>query len=67
MKKILSLMLVVTMMVLALSGCGEETFKCGLCGRQVTQEPHNVEVLGQKAKICADCYAAVDTYANLFG
>ncbi len=52
MKKIIALVSLLVL-VLSLSACGK--FTCESCGRE-SSGGHSVEVAGQKAKVCDDCY-----------
>lgn len=47
---------VILLIVVVLTGCGKETFRCGLCMKQVTQVPHEVTIFGQDVCICDSCY-----------
>ena len=47
---------IAVVVAIALTGCGKETFRCGLCMKQVTQVPHEVTVFGQDIKVCESCY-----------
>lgn len=55
-KKIILIALAAMLLAAFLCGCGEKTFRCGLCGREVTQKPHTYSVLGQEVEICNSCY-----------
>ena len=73
-KRLMACVLLVVMLLMLLTACGKKTFSCDLCGRTVTEKPHNVEILGEKAQICADCYKdykelkdGADELVNAFG
>jgi ABC-type glycerol-3-phosphate transport system substrate-binding protein len=57
MKKFVKMVALLTVMLLALSACGQETFTCEWCGKTVTGTSHKMSVLGESLKLCDDCYA----------
>jgi hypothetical protein len=61
MKKAIKAIALVTVLLLALTACGKETFSCGWCGRTVTETPHNMSIAGENMKICSDCYNDLKT------
>lgn len=63
MKKRICIMLAAIMTALLLSACGEETYRCGWCQKEVTQKPHTITALGQEIKVCDDCYDLLSQYA----
>lgn len=61
-KRKLILTALATMLIAALLfGCGNKTFRCSLCGKEVTQQPHTYTGLGMEMEICDSCY---DTLAQ---
>jgi len=52
-KKIIITLTVVTVMM-SLTGCGK--FKCDICGQEKSGKSYSVEVFGQQATLCKDCY-----------
>lgn len=52
-----SIVLIVALVLAALlCACGEKTYHCAWCGEKVTQVPKEVNILGQDAEVCDDCY-----------
>lgn len=62
MKKVLAVLLAVSMLVGLMCGCSpkEEEFQCGLCGQQVKSVRYPVEFSGQEIDICEGCYEGLD-------
>lgn len=63
MRRIAVLVLSVLLIAVMLCACGEETYTCGWCMKEVTQRPHTVTVLGQEIKVCDSCYEMIEEYA----
>lgn len=61
MNKFFKLLFILTLLLI-LTACGTETFRCGWCMKEVTQKPHTLTALGQEVKICESCYKAIDQY-----
>ena len=65
-KKMLSLALILTLMMLTLTGCGK--FTCDLCGEEKSGKSYTASVLGEEVTICKDCKTELDELKNeLFG
>ncbi len=47
---------IISLLLLALTACGKETFSCGWCGDTVTETPNTLEIGGESTKICDRCY-----------
>ena len=48
-------------LLLGLTACSpsEEAFTCDFCGREITGTKHELEVAGEPAAACDDCYAQI--------
>lgn len=66
MKRVVSLILVVLMLATLLCACAE-TYVCDSCGREVTQRPVEMTLLGEKVKICDECKTMLEELAGMFG
>jgi len=73
-KRLMACVLLAVMLLMLLTACGKKTFTCANCGRTVKEKPHNVEIFGEKAQLCGDCYKGykelkdgADEFANAFG
>lgn len=65
MKRLVCLLLLVSMVAALLIGCG--SFKCDLCGKESDGEKYEVEVLGEELIYCDDCYEDMKSLGSLFG
>lgn len=54
MKKLFSVLVLVTMVIIPL-GCSKE-FTCDSCGETKTGKTHTVTMLGEKVVMCDECY-----------
>ena len=54
MKKKISLVLAMIMVSLSLTACGK--FTCDMCGQEKSGKNYSVEVMGEKASVCKECY-----------
>lgn len=50
------IVLLVFAISLALSACGNKTFKCGICNEEKTGKSYKSQVMGQEVIVCEDCY-----------
>lgn len=57
MGKMVNFLAILLLIAVLLSACGNKTFRCAVCMREVTQVPHEVTVLGQEVEICDSCYS----------
>ena len=64
MKKLISILLLVVVLVTMLTACGK--FKCDLCRDEKTGKKYETEVFGQEVEICKDCYEDLESIADLF-
>ncbi|MDE7298094.1 MAG: hypothetical protein K2N94_04605 [Lachnospiraceae bacterium] len=64
MKKRFLAVLLVTVSLLSLAGCGK--FKCDMCGEEKSGKKHEQTVLGETLTICDDCYETVKGVVDLF-
>ena len=64
MKKIIGLLLLVLTFATMLTACGE--FECESCGKEKSGKKHTVEILGEKAEICDDCYEEIKELKDAF-
>ena len=62
-----ALLAALLLIVCLLAACGKETFTCDFCGREVTEKPHYVTVLGEEGKLCEKCYEGMQELKDLFG
>lgn len=53
MKKMISAILITAALLLSLTSCGK--FTCELCGKETREKKNEVEFVGQKMTVCADC------------
>ena len=65
MKRILSFVLMLTLVASLLAGCG--SFECDLCGEQKSGKKYTGDLMGEKVTYCADCREALEDLADMFG
>ncbi len=57
MKKIICMALVIFTIAACLVGCGgSKKFTCNECGEEKTGKKHSLEISGEKATLCEECY-----------
>lgn len=61
MKKIIALVCL-AVMLLTFTACGK--FECESCGRE-SSGGHTIEVMGEKGKVCDDCYEVYKAFNSL--
>lgn len=54
MKKIISLIALMLILVSVLCACGK--FECDLCGKEKTGKKYTKEILGEEVNYCQDCH-----------
>lgn len=53
MKKRIVALILATMTMLSLSGCGK--FTCDACGKEKSGKKYTIELFGEKGTVCKDC------------
>ena len=54
MKKLIGLLLLLSMLATLLTGCGK--FTCDLCGEERSGKQYKEEILGEEIVYCRECY-----------
>lgn len=62
MKKLICVLLLVSVMATLLTACGK--FTCDLCGEEKSGKKYEREVLGETIDICKDCYGELEDLAE---
>lgn len=60
MKKLVCALLIIVCLASLLVACGEETFTCDFCQKEVTGKKHTIKVKDHEANYCDDCYEQMD-------
>lgn len=66
MKKILSIVALIVILLTMLTACGGK-FECGICGKEKSGKKHTKEVLGEKIVYCDECADGLNSLAGMFG
>ena len=64
MKRIISFILMLTLVAALLAGCG--SFQCDLCGQEKSGRKYTETVYGEKITYCGDCRDALEELADMF-
>lgn len=63
MKRIISFVLMLTLVASLLVGCG--SFRCDLCGQEKTGKKYTEDVYGTSITYCGDCKDALEELADM--
>ena len=64
MKKLISVICLVLVLVTMLAACSK--FTCDVCGEKKSGKKHEEKVLGEKVVYCDDCYKQMKELGDLF-
>lgn len=65
MKRMISFILMLTLVAALLAGCG--SFQCDLCGEEKTGKKYTGDLMGEKITYCSECKEALEELADMFG
>lgn len=60
MKKILTIIALLSMTLIMLTACGKKTFECVFCGETITEKPHMITVSDEEIELCDSCFGALE-------